>query len=446
MLKLKYWNETLENIIKDQRNDKFKIIVNNTVHEVPLSFALGISPFITEEYLKDPTFKELNIRINNNTLKEEEIKKEFGKFIKGEEISSEIFYEIGNVLKNKEMLKEWNKNQKITKETINKMIQINHKLYDKTNIKGDQKEIENMKEVLEYIGEHFEELKNEIQELTNEEIIFILKNDKIKVEKEDIIWEFVKERIKNQSEMNIKNKRDKSMLLGIIECKHLNKESFKEYIDMIEEEDIQNESIIFRKIREILINNLDNLHLEEDLKRKMKDNIMNINHQEGKNFEGIINHFQNQSEKRILEQGIISITASSVNDSCGPEHLIEYDSNSYYYSNNNAGNWIEINFKEKKVKINGYSLRTYGYGYNGYNLKNWVIEGSKDKNQWIEIDKKENNFDLNGSSFEHHFPISKSTDAFQYIRLRSIGLNHYGNNHIILTKLELYGEIITNSK
>ena len=69
MLQLKYWNETLENIIKDQRNDKFKIILNNIVHEVPLSFALGISPFITEEYLKDPTFKELNIRINNNTLK-----------------------------------------------------------------------------------------------------------------------------------------------------------------------------------------------------------------------------------------------------------------------------------------------------------------------------------------------------------------------------------------
>ena len=72
MFKQKYWNETLENVIKDQRNYKFKIIVNNIVHEVPLSFALGISPFITQEYLKDPTFQELHIRINN-TIKEEEI-------------------------------------------------------------------------------------------------------------------------------------------------------------------------------------------------------------------------------------------------------------------------------------------------------------------------------------------------------------------------------------
>ena len=37
---LNYWNETLENIRKDSRNDKFKIIVNDHSYEVPLSYAL----------------------------------------------------------------------------------------------------------------------------------------------------------------------------------------------------------------------------------------------------------------------------------------------------------------------------------------------------------------------------------------------------------------------
>ena len=50
---LNYWNETLENISRDQRNDKFIFIVNDVRYEVPLSFALGISPLITEQYLKD---------------------------------------------------------------------------------------------------------------------------------------------------------------------------------------------------------------------------------------------------------------------------------------------------------------------------------------------------------------------------------------------------------
>ena len=60
---LSYWNDTLESLSKDQRNDKFKMIVNDTIFEVPLSYALGISPLITQKYLKDPTFNELNIKL-----------------------------------------------------------------------------------------------------------------------------------------------------------------------------------------------------------------------------------------------------------------------------------------------------------------------------------------------------------------------------------------------
>ena len=53
---LSFWSETLNNISQDQRKDKFIFIINKTRFEVPLSLALGISPFMTEQYLKDPTF------------------------------------------------------------------------------------------------------------------------------------------------------------------------------------------------------------------------------------------------------------------------------------------------------------------------------------------------------------------------------------------------------
>ena len=65
---LHYWNETLENIIKDQRRDKFKINVNHKIYEVPLSYALGISPLITENYLKDPSFKEIKFSEKTNKM------------------------------------------------------------------------------------------------------------------------------------------------------------------------------------------------------------------------------------------------------------------------------------------------------------------------------------------------------------------------------------------
>ena len=103
---LNYWNQTLENLLKDPRNDKFEFIVNNTVYEFPLSYAFAISPLITEKYLKDPTFNKLTIILNQNgknNIRDTKIEEEFKKFIKREKISREIFYEIGMNLKNQEM-------------------------------------------------------------------------------------------------------------------------------------------------------------------------------------------------------------------------------------------------------------------------------------------------------------------------------------------------------
>ena len=146
---LKYWNNTLENISKDQRNDKFKMIVNKVIYEVPLSYALGISPLITERYLKDPTFDEMHININESLEKEDKkIQDEFSKFIKGENISREIFFEIGNQLKNNEMIKEWRKSQKLTKEDVIRSIKAYHQNFKNQN----NNEIETIKKELEYIG------------------------------------------------------------------------------------------------------------------------------------------------------------------------------------------------------------------------------------------------------------------------------------------------------
>ena len=103
---------------------------------------------------------------------------------------------------------------------------LNHKVFCcKNNNKLEMSnEIENLREVLEFIGEHIEEMKAEIQELQDEEIIFIFKNNKMKVEKEDI-WEIVKERIEktygtinqdSKKKDNTERKKNKIILLGII--------------------------------------------------------------------------------------------------------------------------------------------------------------------------------------------------------------------------------------
>ena len=447
---LRYWNETLENISKDQRKDKFQIIVNNRPYEIPLSYALGISPLITEKYLKDPTFKKLTITVNNNEINRssKEIQEEFSKFFKGEKISSELFCAIAINLENKEMINEWSKCSELTKENIIKRIKAKHQI--SSNLSYNKKmTIENLEAELKYFEEHFEEMKEDIDELSDEELIFILKNDKIKVEKEDIIWEIVKKRIdmnnKRKSKENIVKgeKNIKSLLLGTIEVNYLKKEYFQEYIEIIEEEDIENESKIFKKIKEILIKNIDNIILEG--KEINQTNIINIQHKEGNNFDGIIRYLEIKHGTNIHEQGIISITSSSTSN-YKPEQVIDYDWNNHWNSKDTPNNWLEINFKELKVKINGYSLKSPSCGSNWHHLKNWVIEGSKDKNNWIIIDKKVNDSNLNRPPNQNYFPLSNISDDYQYIRIRSIGKNHANYDVLIITNFEIYGEIITNSK
>ena len=443
---ISYWNETLENLIQDQRNDKFKLIVNNCIYPVPLSFAIGLSPLITEKYLQDPTYHELNIKLNNSNsaLSDDEIQNEFSNFIKGEKISKNLFYEIGIILKNKDMIKKWKKSQELSKEVCIQFIIGNRKLLNK-NIN----EIENIQEELGYIEEHIEEMTEEIKELSDEELIFILKNSNLKVKNEDVIWKIVKERIENSNQNTVQNKekkKNRSLLIGTIHAQNLNKNSFKEYIEVIEKDDIEREDIILMNIKKLLLKNIETIEFEENRKEK----IIQIDHQMNNNFNGIISYLKKKHGNNIHDQGIISIEASSTDYYSGkPELVIDYNlTGCKWWSEDIPGSWLEINFKKYKVKINGYSLKACSGNPNTcYHLRNWVIEGSTDRTNWVEIDKRINNTDLNGRDHQQYYSVtSKPIDEFQFIRIKSIGKNNGGppTDHLHFTNIEFYGQIINN--
>ena len=149
---LSFWNETLKNISEDNRKDKFVFIVNKIRFEVSLSYVLGISSLITEDYLKDPTFKDFEIK------DQKIIENEFSDFIRGKEIKKETFIKFGKILKNNDMIKKWRKSILLTNETVINYINSNYsKDQDKKNIFFEEKEY------IQYIGNHFEDMKEEIK-------------------------------------------------------------------------------------------------------------------------------------------------------------------------------------------------------------------------------------------------------------------------------------------
>jgi hypothetical protein len=52
--------------------------------------------------------------------------------------------------------------------------------------------------------------------------------------------------------------------------------------------------------------------------------------------------------------------ASSTGSGSGREvfHLIDYGWGSYWHSENSPGQWVQINFKEMTVRVDGYSLKS----------------------------------------------------------------------------------------
>ena len=234
-----------------------------------------------------------------------------------------------------------------------------------------------------------------------------------------------------------------------IEAKYLKKEYFIEYIENIEEEDIEREPKIFKNLIEILLMNIKKLSLGENIEKlndKVKEKGLEITHKSGKNFDGIIKYLENKYGENIIQQGIISIEVSSNNNPASstygfPENLINYNWVHGFYSEDVPNSWFEVNFKNNKVKINGYSLKSSNYNQNcDSHLKSWVIEGSNDRSNWTEINKKENNYDLYSHN-QKYFPISQLTDEFQFIRIRNIGKNHFNDDYLMLTNFEFYGKI-----
>jgi hypothetical protein len=75
-----------------------------------------------------------------------------------------------------------------------------------------------------------------------------------------------------------------------------------------------------------------------------------------------------------------------------------------------------------------------------FDLQSWTVEGSDDGASWTEIDRRENNSDLNGERAVKTFAVSQS-GSFRKIRLRQTGLNHAGNNCLVLVAFELFGAV-----
>ena len=140
----------------------------------------------------------------------------------------------------------------------------------------------------------------------------------------------------------------------------------------------------------------------------------------------------------IHDNGTIEVYSDTVYSNCQPKYLLDFDDNSFYEaSGKNAS--ILFDFKDIKVQVSSYSIKSFSSPPNAHHLKDWVIEVSNDEENWEIIDRRINCSTLNQSLVIGTFEV-KENNFSRFVRLRQIG-ELWGGGNMWLHGIELYGSI-----
>ena len=154
---------------------------------------------------------------------------------------------------------------------------------------------------------------------------------------------------------------------------------------------------------------------------------------------GVINYLT-QKYGNVVDAEIIGID-SALPGNQNLKNICSYDWSFCWASKDTPGQWVRFDFKAHTIKVDNYSIKTCPYKANFHHLKNWVLEGSMDGEKWDELDKREENSELNYPAAIAIFDCNSKGNFYRYIRLHSIGPNHYGKFILAFTNIEFFGTL-----
>jgi hypothetical protein len=163
-------------------------------------------------------------------------------------------------------------------------------------------------------------------------------------------------------------------------------------------------------------------------------------------LKGVLSYLTSTFGGHVSDRGIVSITASS---SFEPRNyplrnVADFDNQTMFYTKYESNSWICYDFKNRHIKLTHYSLRTRR-DYDNRHLRHWVLEGSIGSDSWITLDRRENNTSLNSQGAIATFSISQSSKV-RLIRLKQIGKNSSGDDTLVVTAVEFFGDIIEQTQ
>jgi hypothetical protein len=140
----------------------------------------------------------------------------------------------------------------------------------------------------------------------------------------------------------------------------------------------------------------------------------------------------------VHDKGVVAITSSSHTAPHVAAHLADLDLDTVFNSERSPYQWFCYDFKDQRVVLTHYSIRTYPYAK--YNPRSWVVESSIDGDKWTELDRKVNCEELRATRADRVFPVSSQAEC-RMVRFRQTGPTHAKDHFLCLTAFEVFGTL-----
>jgi hypothetical protein len=158
----------------------------------------------------------------------------------------------------------------------------------------------------------------------------------------------------------------------------------------------------------------------------------------GSPFKGIISYLTKKCGGNVSDCGIVSVTSSSVYSSRA-RNVVDLTGLSHTQTANIADSWICYDFKNMRLQVNHYSIRSRN-DHDSHHPTTWIVEGSMEGSNWFELDCQTNRSELRGINKSATF--STSVNQFlRMIRLRQTGKNSSSYDYLTVSALEVFGTV-----
>lgn len=370
--------ETIKDIPFDKYENDFTIIVNGEEYQTNRYVIDILSPRIRQYHFIDASMNRFYIYTTDkqDIKSQEKYFKDILSLISFEKIKKidddeikfmiRIFYAFGNTEIVKQLItRKETSNEMTIENAIENILQkqsflesiqstqygTNKQLNstDKFNDINEFDDIHFFDNELKFIANHFYELKNEQKvKLGFEFLKEIIKSNELRLETEDSLLEFI-------NSIYIENPKA-SILYEFVYFNNVSDESIQKFSEIFDISHISNK--ILKSIIERSIESKGKKTKDENKNKRYvtKSKISQFLYKNGHEFDGIIKFLTDQTHGNIHDNGTIAVT---YNKCCwDPKNLLDLnESNAYQATGTDC--WICFDFKNRKIKMTGYSIKSY---------------------------------------------------------------------------------------